>query len=364
MSNSRSYQPLQMLPALSSSESPSNKRTHSPPNVPSTKTVLQNYLYQSFSAETMKYLASASTVEDGNHSDDSDDGIDENQYITYHQYYEKIGKQQLEAEERKRALLRMALCLLVPLMVTVVIFIKIFSVIAQRKAVEALSVMSDTHIFKAARSYSADCVSATGTENVDITAAMTQCPEDSTTSYCTDNTYPVLGGIDLVGTYYSYKPTSYHQSTAVKGTSDYESIYQGYHFYFSSERHQALFDKNPMKYLPQYGGFCAWAMATELCPNYTWSDTCLGPKGNWQSWTVLHGKLYFFAKKSSLDFFLIERDNNTVSAYTDIGDIRWLERFGPKPPLSADESIDMEVPTSSESQEPRLVLNTQCYLNK
>ncbi|MGA8513970.1 MAG: YHS domain-containing (seleno)protein, partial [Burkholderiaceae bacterium] len=47
------------------------------------------------------------------------------------------------------------------------------------------------------------------------------------------------------------------QNKHALGSAQFASTYQGVQFYFSSADNKALFDKEPTKYLPQYGGYCA-----------------------------------------------------------------------------------------------------------
>jgi YHS domain-containing protein len=55
-----------------------------------------------------------------------------------------------------------------------------------------------------------------------------------------------------------YDPVAYFtQNKAVKGDPKYQTTYQGAIYYFSSAADLATFKKNPSKYAPQYGGFCA-----------------------------------------------------------------------------------------------------------
>ena len=55
-----------------------------------------------------------------------------------------------------------------------------------------------------------------------------------------------------------YDPVAYFaQKKAVKGSSKYQSTYQGAIYYFSSAADLAAFKKDPAKYAPQYGSFCA-----------------------------------------------------------------------------------------------------------
>ena len=58
-----------------------------------------------------------------------------------------------------------------------------------------------------------------------------------------------------------YDVVSYFEGEPVKGSSDYTSELDDVTFYFASEDHRMEFDKAPLKYLPQYGGYCAYAMA-------------------------------------------------------------------------------------------------------
>jgi len=43
----------------------------------------------------------------------------------------------------------------------------------------------------------------------------------------------------------------------VKGSADYPANYQGVTWHFASKENQAMFNKDPSKYAPAYGGWCA-----------------------------------------------------------------------------------------------------------
>lgn len=45
---------------------------------------------------------------------------------------------------------------------------------------------------------------------------------------------------------------------AQKGSKQFKSEYDKVNYYFTSAEQKAAFDKNPGKYLPQYGGYCAF----------------------------------------------------------------------------------------------------------
>jgi YHS domain-containing protein len=47
------------------------------------------------------------------------------------------------------------------------------------------------------------------------------------------------------------------QGKAIKGSSNYQTTYEGAIYHFSSAGDLTAFTKNPSKYAPQYGAFCA-----------------------------------------------------------------------------------------------------------
>ena len=58
-----------------------------------------------------------------------------------------------------------------------------------------------------------------------------------------------------------YSPVSYLDlGLAQKGVKEFKSEYQKINYYFTSAEQKATFDKNPKKYLPEYGGFCAFGI--------------------------------------------------------------------------------------------------------
>lgn len=58
-----------------------------------------------------------------------------------------------------------------------------------------------------------------------------------------------------------YSPVSYLDlGIAQKGVKDFKSEYDKVLYYFTSAEQKATFDKNPKKYLPQYGGYCAFGV--------------------------------------------------------------------------------------------------------
>jgi len=58
-----------------------------------------------------------------------------------------------------------------------------------------------------------------------------------------------------------YSAVSYaDDGLAQRGVKGFKSEYEGVVYYFTSDEQKVSFDRNPSKYLPQYGGFCAFGI--------------------------------------------------------------------------------------------------------
>lgn len=85
-----------------------------------------------------------------------------------------------------------------------------------------------------------------------------------------------------------YDPVAYFkQNKAVKGNKDLAVYYQGATYYFSNAENKADFKKEPQRYEPEYGGWCAYAMGAkgekvEIDPG---------------TFKIVNGKLYLFYNK-------------------------------------------------------------------
>ncbi len=86
------------------------------------------------------------------------------------------------------------------------------------------------------------------------------------------------GGVAIHG----YDPVGYFdQSSPVEGSSSYQLKWMGAVWRFASADHMYAFEMNPHRFAPQYGGYCAYAMAQGAVAT-TVPD----------AWTVHDGKLY------------------------------------------------------------------------
>jgi YHS domain-containing protein len=93
------------------------------------------------------------------------------------------------------------------------------------------------------------------------------------------------------------------------GNPQLSSDYEGITFRFASAEHKALFDKEPQKYQPQYGGYCANGIVYGI----PWG-------GDADSWRMIDGKLYIFGGAGSRDGFLLD-----IPANTKLADKYWAE---------------------------------------
>jgi YHS domain-containing protein len=102
----------------------------------------------------------------------------------------------------------------------------------------------------------------------------------STFSYSQEPVYTgyfsnkALQGYDTVAYFTEQKP--------VLGSKQFVTEYKGADWYFSNAKHLAMFEQNPEKYAPQYGGYCAWAVAEKR--SFAPADP--------HQWAVVNGKLY------------------------------------------------------------------------
>ncbi len=64
---------------------------------------------------------------------------------------------------------------------------------------------------------------------------------------------PGLSGYDPVAYFSDGKP--------LRGSGYYEATYQGVTYVFTSENHKKQFLDSPERYLPAYGGYCAYGVA-------------------------------------------------------------------------------------------------------
>ena len=110
-----------------------------------------------------------------------------------------------------------------------------------------------------------------------------------------DEARVMLKGADVVAYFVSNK---YQQ-----GLSQFTSRYEDISFRFASAENKALFDKQPTKYLPEFGGYCANGLVYAI----PWG-------GDADTWKMINGKLYIFGGQASKDGFEVDEKQNLALA--------------------------------------------------
>jgi YHS domain-containing protein len=93
------------------------------------------------------------------------------------------------------------------------------------------------------------------------------------------------------------------QGKHAMGSTQFASVYEGVTFRFASAEHKALFDNEPVKYIPQFGGYCANGIAYGI----PWG-------GDADTWIIREGKLYIFGGQGSKDGFEVDIPGNMALA--------------------------------------------------
>jgi YHS domain-containing protein len=105
-----------------------------------------------------------------------------------------------------------------------------------------------------------------------------------------------------------YDPVAYFtESAARKGSAQHSLSWNGATWRFASAKNKKLFEADPEKYAPQYGGYCAYAMANG-------DLVSINPK----AWDIYNGKLYL--NYSSVVWAIWSRNRN---GYISRADARW-----------------------------------------
>lgn len=86
-----------------------------------------------------------------------------------------------------------------------------------------------------------------------------------------------LGGYDVVEYFNLPK-----DAKAVKGKSAYSTKYRNLTWYFKSQGNLDKFKASPEKFIPKFGGYCAYAIAAK--------GKLVSPDAN--AWDIVDGKLY------------------------------------------------------------------------
>jgi YHS domain-containing protein len=117
-----------------------------------------------------------------------------------------------------------------------------------------------------------------------------------TTKQNVDSQGVILKGYDVVAFFKERK--------GVKGSSELSATYQGATYLFTSAANKAEFEKDPARYVPQYGAFCAYGVTLGVLADPEVPDAFL----------VYKGKLYVCGNQGALKDFKKDIDSNVDKA--------------------------------------------------
>lgn len=105
-----------------------------------------------------------------------------------------------------------------------------------------------------------------------------------------------------------YDPVAYFtKGEPVKGGKAFTVEWRGANWLFANEANKELFEANPEKYAPQYGGYCAYAVSQG-------ATASIDP----EAWTIHEGKLYLNYSKAVQRDWLEDREG-----YIRLADEAW-----------------------------------------
>jgi YHS domain-containing protein len=124
---------------------------------------------------------------------------------------------------------------------------------------------------------------------------------------------PVAAGDDIALD--GYDTVAYFtMNKAVKGKAAFSAQYLGKTWRFASADHQKLFEADPTRYAPQYGGYCAWAVAAK--DDFYPSDPNV--------FKIVDGKLYL-----NYDRDIYEKWNKNIPGFIKQGDANYAKSKKP-----------------------------------
>jgi YHS domain-containing protein len=115
-----------------------------------------------------------------------------------------------------------------------------------------------------------------------------------------------FGGVAIMG----YDTVAYFtDGKAVKGSEEFSYDWLGTPWHFASKKHQEMFMSEPVKFAPQYGGYCA----AEVAGSGTVTVN-IDP----QAFKIIDGKLYLIYDKVHTDTFTAQAGDAVPK-----GDTNW-----------------------------------------
>lgn len=109
-----------------------------------------------------------------------------------------------------------------------------------------------------------------------------------------------------------YDPITYFAKKPVLGKENISYTYKGIAYRFINEKSLSLFKANPEKYEPQYGGWCAYALA---------KDKPVLMEANPKTYKIVDGKLYLFYNSFGIN--TVNKWNKNEAKFKASADKNW-----------------------------------------
>jgi YHS domain-containing protein len=109
-----------------------------------------------------------------------------------------------------------------------------------------------------------------------------------------------------------YDVVSYFSNKAIEGDKKYTTTHDGVNYKFSSQENLDAFLKAPNSYTPQYGGYCAYAVAEKS------KKVGIDPK----TFEIQDGKLYLFYNSWGTNTLELWKKEN-VKGLQEKADLNW-----------------------------------------
>ena len=136
---------------------------------------------------------------------------------------------------------------------------------------------------------------------VGVVGVSTFSAKSGIAAYNVDSDTVAIHGYDTVA-YFT-------EDRAVKGSGEFEHVWEDARWHFASAANRDLFTANPDRYAPQYGGYCALGIAAG---EFAHVDP--------EAWTIVDGKLYLNKSKK-----LMEVWRESTATHLWISDHNWVE---------------------------------------
>lgn len=109
-----------------------------------------------------------------------------------------------------------------------------------------------------------------------------------------------------------YDVVAYFNNKAIEGDTKYTTTHDSVKYKFSSQQNLDTFLKTPEKFIPQYGGYCAYAIALKS------KKVSIDP----ETFEIRDGKLYLFYNSWGTNTLELWKKEN-VKGLQKKGDLNW-----------------------------------------